>query len=404
MLRLRPLVLQAIAALRRSPLRAGLAAGAMAVGVAAVMVLLALSSGAERDLQASIERLGHNLVTVNARRVESNHTRGAPVLPRTLKTGDEAAIAVLPGVVASAPVKDWNVRVLGSGRTFAGVVVGTTPAFRTLRNHTLTAGRFIDQGDVDDAGLVAVLGAQLVDELFRGESPIGRIVRVGGAGLTVIGVTGRKGVGLDGDNEDIQVIVPLTTIRQRILNVDWLDRIYVQTIGPEATAAVILAADALLRSRHGIAPGGEPDAAVVSQDRLLRAARTGNDMVRSVMEWIAWLTLGLGCVGMLAVMTLAVRERWREIGLRRALGAPTTTVLLQFLIESGLIGAMAGGFGLVLGIGAILIAGRLTGWSLAVDLKVALTPAAVAVGLGLAAGMMPAWRASRLDPIDALRS
>lgn len=402
MLRLLPLFLQALAALRRSPLRVGLAAGVMATGVVAVMTMLALSGGAERDIQTSIERFGRNLVTVNTRRVESNRVRGAPILPQTLKTGDEDAIAALPGVIATAPVKDWSVLALGPGRTFSSVVVGTTPAFRALRNHTVTFGRFIDQGDVDDAGLVAVLGAQLVDELFRGESPIGRVVRVGGVGLTVIGAIGRKGIGPAGDNEDIQMFVPITTIQRRLLNVDWLNRIYVQTSGADTTATVIPAIEALLRSRHGIE--GESDFAVVSQDRVLRAAQASTAIVRSVMEPVAWLTLGLGCVGTLAVMTMAVRERWREIGLRRALGAPTTAVLLQFLIESGLIGAVAAGLGLVLGIVAVLVARWLTGWSLVVDLEVALTPGAVSVGLGLVAGVLPAWRASRLDPIDALRS
>lgn len=391
---------QAVAALRRSLPSRIIAAAAMSIGVAAVVLLLALTEGAQRDIERRIDRLGRNLIAVNAVRVEASRPRGKPEVAHVLRLADRDRLAALPGVVDVAAIKDQNALAYVGGRRLAVPVVGTEPAFRRLRNHRLSRGRFVSADDVAARATVCILGGEVARELFGGEDPVGRHLRVGRVDLMIIGVLARKGIGADGDNEDMQVIVPVSTLQRRMLNVDWLDRFYLQVADAGKTDAAIRAVEAFLADRQE----GEPAFRVVSQDRALRTAAAGDDLVRRAMRPIAWLALCLGCGGTLAVMSLAVRERWTEIGLKRAIGAPRSVILAEFVLESGLIGAMAGASGLVLGVFGVWAADLVMAWRLAIDWRVLLYPALIATGLGLAVGWLPAWKASRLDPIVALRS
>ncbi|PKR89809.1 hypothetical protein CXZ10_07890 [Pleomorphomonas diazotrophica] len=391
---------QAVAALWRSLPSRIVAAAAMAIGVAAVVLLLALTEGAQRDIERRIDRLGRNLIAVNAIRLETTRPRGKPEVAHILRIADRDGLAALPGVVDVAAIKDQSALVYAGGRRLAVPVVGTEPAFRRLRNHRLSSGRFVSADDVAIRATVCIIGGEVARELFGGEDPVGRHLRIGRMDLTIVGVLARKGVGADGDNEDMQVIVPVSTLQRRLLNVDWLDRFYLQVADAGKTDTAIRAVEAFLADRQA----GEPAFRVVSQDRALRTAAASDDLVQRSMRPIAWLALCLGCGGTLAVMSLAVRQRWREIGLKRAIGAPRSAILAEFVLESGLIGAMAATSGVVLGISGIWAADAIMAWRLAIDWRVLVYPALIATGLGLAAGWLPAWKASRLDPIVALRS
>lgn len=384
----------------RSRGRTLLSIAGMAVGIAAVAAVVALGAGAERALQDVLEQMGRNQLVLNAGRTETGALRGRSRQYETLELADAEALAeAVPGVERVAPISSGARRLRFRGRTLSTTVTGTTPELFEIRNHGLVAGRFFDADDVRDAHRVAVLGSYVVQELFRGEWPLGATLEVGGIPFTVVGVLRKKGSTGEGSNEDGQIVVPVSAAQRRVLNVDYLDRVFVQAVSEDALPEAERGIEALLRRRHG-----RRDFELQNQAALLAArAKTGGSLAQ-VVRWLAVVTLALGGVGLLAVSLLSVRERYGEIGLRLAVGARRRDVALQFLAEAVLIGVLGGVAGLLAGGAAILIGEQWSGWPLVLTWRSVAYPFAVSLAVAVVSGAYPALRASRLDPIVALRS
>lgn len=387
-------------ALWRTRGRTLLSIAGMAVGIAAVAAVVALGAGADRALRRVLEQMGRNQLVLNAGRTETGPLRGRSQQYETLKLADaETLSGAVAGIERVAPVATGTRRLRFRGRTLSTTVTGTTPELLEIRNHHLVVGRFLDEDDVRDARRVAVLGSYVVRELCLGEWPLGATLEVGGIPFTVVGVLRKKGSTSEGSNEDDQIVVPVSAAQRRVLNVDFLDRVFVQADSEDALPEAERAIDALLRRRHG-----RRDFEIQNQAALLAAkAKTGDSLSR-VVRWLAVVTLALGGVGLLAVSLLSVRERYGEIGLRLAVGARRRDVALQFLAEAVMIGLLGGAAGLLAGGAAILLGEQWSGWPLVLTWRSVVYPFAVSLAVAVVSGAYPAIRASRLDPIVALRS
>lgn len=395
-----------VRALTRDGWRTLLSASSLSVGIAAVVLLLGVGGGAERAFQAAIEGMGRNLLAVGAELKPGGALRGAASRFETLTLADSRAIAEqLDSVTRAAPIAMNNFDLRYGGRSTNVTVIGTTPDFQVTNNQILAAGRFLDDFDLESSARVTVLGARVVADLFYGEQPLGERLLVGGIPFTIVGVLREKGADITGDSEDNRILVPVTTAQRRLLDVDFVDRIFVQARSEDDLVRASGEVRTLLRSRHELDVASAPDDFTVRDQAALLATLEDSDRSFSLLlAGLAALALGLGCTGLLAVSLLSVRERSSEIGLRLAVGARSGQILRQFLAETGLVGGLGGLLGLLVGGTGIIVGQQVLGWQLALTWESVTYPFLISLAVSLVFGVYPAMRAARLDPIAALRS
>ena len=392
-------------ALNRSRFRTLLSVSGVAIGIAAVAVLIGAGAGADLALQKSLERLGENLLAVNASLTTTGALRGESRMHETLTMDDWRRIKDLPSVKRAAPVADGGGAVRVGARAQSFTIVGTTPEFHAAKKFDVVTGRFIDDDDVALRHRVAVIGAQVVDDLFFGEWPIGETMLIGNNPFTVIGILKRKGLNPDGTTDDGHIIVPVSTVQRRMINVDHLARIFVQARSKDMIPVAEAEIATLLRGEHGLGrPNYADDFEIQDQAALLATQKKMSKSFGSLTLGLAALALTLGGVGLLVVSLLSVRERYAEIGLRIAVGAQARDILIQFLTESILLALMGGMAGVLVGGACILIGGQVTGWAMALTWETVAYPFLISLGIAIVFGAFPALRAARLDPIVALRS
>jgi ABC-type antimicrobial peptide transport system permease subunit len=377
----------------------------MTIGIAALFILLALSAGAEKVFEDALASMGKNLLAVGSLRRETDALRGQGTRFQTLTLDDWRAIeSGIAGVVRASPIamKNFDVRYLG--RSSSVTVIGTSPDYQYSNAHHPAAGRFLDEDDLLEQARVAVIGAQIAKDLFYGEEPIGERLIIGGAPYEVIGVLEAKGTDAGGIPQDDKVMVPVTTAVRRLLNVDYIDRIFVQAKSRSAIPEVMDEMRSLLRRRHDLDSAGRPDDFTIrNQAELLRTIRRSDETMQRFLRGLSTLLLALASAGLLAVTLLSVRERHAEIGLRMAIGAMPRHVVAQFLGEAVMIALLGAVSGLLLGGGGIILGQSLLKWQIQVTGLNALYTMLIPLALALLAGAYPALRAARLDPIHALR-
>jgi putative ABC transport system permease protein len=376
----------------------------MMIGITAVTLLFAVGTGAEKAYQAALETMGKNLLSVGSQRKQGNALRGSSQRYQTLTLDDARAIAdELDSVALAAPIAMGSLDLRYGGNSSRMTVMGTTPDFQITNNQPLTAGRFLDEYDLMDVARVAVIGSQVEKELFEGRPALNKRLLVGGAPFIVIGVLEAKGPDQTGSTQDDRVLIPITTAQRRVLNVDYVDRIFVQA---ESKPLINLAMEQvrnLLRLRHGLRASTADDFTVRDQAATLSAMSKTQQSLTNFLAGIATLTLALASVGLLAVSLLSVRERVGEIGLRMAVGALPAQVMVQFLSEAVMIAMIGASAGLFIGVIGIMVGAWLLDWQLALTGMSVLYTFLIALGLSLLFGAYPALRAARLSPITALR-
>jgi putative ABC transport system permease protein len=394
----------ALRALGAHKLRTGLMLLGIVVGVAAVVAMVAIGQGTRAEVLRKVESMGANLLTVSAGQLRFQAGREAGATAITLAERDARAIAEeVPHVVSLAPAQSKKLSVKFEEMSTTTTVVGTTPEFQVVRNFHPITGEFFDDDQVRSSARVAVLGQTVVVNLFAGRNPIGETIRIANVPFLVIGVLEAKGLDIAGQDQDDQILVPLRTALRRLFNVSHLSTIYLSVDDSAAmeTAAVTIAE--VLRERHRLRPGAEDDFVIQNQSALLETQAAVSDTFTLLLGSIGGISLLVGGIGILAMTLIAVRERTREIGLRRAVGARRRDILLQFLIETGLLSATGGIGGVVLGITAAKITSVATGWPMLIPWGVAFAAVVFSALLGLAFGVYPARKAAALDPIVALR-
>jgi putative ABC transport system permease protein len=376
----------------------------MMIGIAAVTLLFGVGAGAEKAFQAALETMGKNLLSIGAQRKQGNALRGSNQRYQTLTLDDWRAIGEeLDSIERAAPIAMNNFDLRYGGESVNMTVIGTTPEFQITNNQILKTGRFIDEYDLYDVSRVAVIGSQVEKQLFRGKPAVGERLLVGGAPFIVIGVLQAKGADPTGSPQDDRILVPVTTALQRLLGVDYIDRIFVQAVSKPMIDTAIEQVRELLRARHDLADKTADDFTVRDQAAVLSAMNKTEQSLSNFLAGIATLTLGLASVGLLAVSLLSVRERHGEIGLRLAVGALPRQVLAQFLSEAVMIALIGAAAGLLVGVFGIIVGAWLLDWQLALTTKSVLYTFLISLLLSLLFGAYPALRAARLDPIIALR-
>ncbi|HJR63129.1 MAG TPA: ABC transporter permease [Gemmatimonadaceae bacterium] len=388
--------------------RTGLAVVGAAVGVAGVLVLTAVGQGARGQVLRRIDRLGRNLLVVTAARMEpiAGRTLVGEGWTQTLRPDDaDALVRGSRVLLRAAPAQEQGTIASAGAIMNPTTVMGTTSDWLAIRHFPLVAGRFFTDDENAARSRVAVLGADARASLFADSTdPIGRVIQVGRVPFEVVGVLGRKGVSVDGAaTEDDRIIVPIETALERVFGLDYLKVIYVQVASASAMQLGVEEAAAILRARHDLPVGANDDFTIQNQRALMEAELATQASFQRLVTGLGLLSLVVGGVGILSIMLLSVRERRAEIGLRVAVGARRQDIVWQFLAESLILSVAGGALGIGLGVGAAALVASSTAWEARVTqlaLGVAIG-ATVAIGLGF--GVIPAWRAARLDPVDALR-
>lgn len=390
----------ALGAVRSHRLRSILSMLGIAIGVAAVILLTSIGEGTRRYILAQFSQFGTNVIAIHPGRAKTSGMPGAfGGSTRHLTIDDAEALARIPGVQSVLPVAVGAGRVEAGSRARNVPIQGVTPELGTVFGFRIRTGRFWPAGDPRRGSSEVVLGPKLSRELFPDRSPLGELVRVGGARLRVIGVMEPKGEMLGFDLDDT-AYVPVATA-MRLFNLSDLSELDLAYTPADATDRIVAEVTRVLSERHG----GEEDFTVTTQEAMLEVFGNVMRVVTTAVGAIAGISLLVGAIGILTMMWISVRERTVEIGLVRAIGASRGQVAVLFLAEAAGLAVVGGLAGLAFGLGC----GVVLRWSvpgLPVETPLGFVAAALlsSLGVGLLSGVLPARRAARLDPIESLRS
>jgi len=393
-----------VQALSRNRMRSGLTVLGIVIGVAAVIATLAIGQGARAAVQAQIQALGANTLTVLPGTITASGARSGMGSTTTLTPDDALAIkAECPAIEAVAPAVRTVAQVVYGNLNWSTAVQGTTPEFVFVRQWPVANGVFITDSDVRGAAKVCVLGSNVAQQLFAEADPVGQTVRIKDIPFRVVGVLVSKGGQGFGGNQDDIVVIPISTAQRKLMAITHVQSIAVSAVSEKEVDDASAQITDLLRQRHRIRPDADADFFIFSQQEIASSAEATSKVMTLLLASIAAVSLLVGGIGIMNIMLVSVTERTREIGIRRAIGARRQDILMQFLVESAFLALAGGALGVALGMGSAVLITQIARWPTLIQ------PAAVALAFGFASlvgvffGFYPAHRASRLDPVDALR-
>jgi putative ABC transport system permease protein len=390
----------AIRALRRNKLRSILTMLGIIIGVGSVIAAVSITTGATKQVEDKVASLGQNVITVFSGNFTSGAMRGGWGSAPTLTVDDSDAIAQLPNVAAVSPEERDRDQVLANGLNWNTLILGESPDYTQIRNWNMASGAMFSDQDVRSIAKVAVLGQTVVDQLFPGENPVGQTIRVRDIPFKIVGVLEPKGFNLFGQDQDDTVIIPYTSHMKRVDYRTFVNSIQVEAATAKSISTVQQEINSLLAGRHRSI---EPDFTVRTQLELAQAMTATSKVMSVLLAAIASVSLIVGGIGIMNIMLVSVTERTREIGIRMAVGARARDILIQFLVEAVTLSAFGGLIGIALGMIASQIVSSATGWpTLTPFVWIGIASVSSAV-VGIISGFYPAWKASQLDPIDALR-
>lgn len=399
----------ALSALKVNRLRSILTMLGIIIGVAAVIAMMAVGSGATAQIQEQIRSIGSNVIIVMSGSMTSGGIRVGAGSVLTLSEDDAKAIASeCPAVALVAPSSRGTAQVVFGNNNWSTVVQGTTPEYLQIRDFMVESGRPFTWRDVDGSTKVALIGQTVAANLFGGADVIGQIIRIKKVPFTVLGVLAPKGQSAWGQDQDDVVMIPLSTAKKKVLGVSQANArsvgtIMVQARGPmlmkEAEEQVV----ALLRQRHRLQSEQDNDFTVRNLTEVFAAQEQSARVMAILLGAIASVSLVVGGIGIMNIMLVSVTERTREIGLRLAVGAKAGDILTQFLVEAITLSLIGGLIGIALGLGASILVSYLAQWSTLISGGAVIMAFAFSALVGIGFGYYPARKAAFLDPIEALR-
>ena len=399
----------ALRALRTNRTRSVLTMLGIIIGVAAVIAMVGVGSGATERIKEQIQSIGSNLIIVLPGSVSSNGVRLGSGGVSTLTEDDAKTIATdCPSVALSAPTVRGGVQIVYGNNNWATTVQGVTPDYMTLRDYTMLSGQFFTTQDVDAAAKTAVLGETVAQNLFGDSSPTGQVVIIKNVPFTVAGVLTPKGQSPTGQDQDDVILLPISTAMQKVLgankaNARAVGSVMVQAINPQAMDQAIQEVEGLLRERHRVLPGLEDDFSIRNLTEVFAAQETSAKVMAILLGAIASVSLMVGGIGIMNIMLVSVTERTREIGLRLAVGAKRQDILSQFLVEAVTLSLVGGIIGIGVGVTASVVISRFAQWSTDISLLSIIASFLFSALVGVFFGYYPARKAAFLNPIEALR-
>ena len=400
-------------------LRSSLTMLGIIIGIGTVITLVSIGRGVQTMITSTFEQLGTNVLYVMASSPEMEAMVGgmasmtAGIMSPTLTLGDAKALELVPSVEAVDPVNENYVKVIAGRESKVAIIHGASPAYQAVYNYSLASGQFISDRNVSSSARVVVLGNNVAEDLFGPFDPLGQKVRIKEKRFTVIGVLEPKGGAVMGVSLDDVVVVPITTFQARLFTQyttrgeDAVQSIGVKVASAETIDEVTYEMETILRERHRISADEEDDFTIVSMEEMLGSVELVVGVLTLFLGAIASVSLLVGSIGIMNIMLVSVTERTKEIGLRMAVGAKRRDILLQFLLEAGMLSLVGGSIGIA---GGWLICEAISLVDLGgmtiqsgVSPGIVILTASISIFVGLASGTYPAVRASRLNPIEALR-
>jgi putative ABC transport system permease protein len=394
----------AFRALRRNKLRTALTMLGIIIGVGAVIAMVGIGNGAKAQVQARIAALGQNVIQVFSGSINRGGVHSGFGGAGTLTVEDAVAMEKeVPGVVAVSPEVRSGAQIMAGNNNWSTSIQGESVSYPAIRQWDLADGNMFSDLDVRSAAKVCILGKTTADNLFPEDDPVGKTIRIRNVPVKVLGVLRPKGASMFGSDQDDVVIVPYTTGMKRFAGQTMLRSILVQAASAEQITQVQNAIGELLRQRHRIQQGADDDFILRNQQEIAETMSATTEVMTALLAAIASVSLLVGGIGIMNIMLVSVTERTREIGVRMAVGAKPSYILLQFLIEALSLSVAGGLLGIASGVGAARIVAVRLHWPVLIQPAVITLSVVFSALVGVAFGLYPAWKASRLDPIDALR-
>jgi putative ABC transport system permease protein len=398
------LLRSALVALLRNKMRSLLTVTGIAIGIAAVICVVAIGEAGQSRVQQQMNNLGDNFVWIEAggRAVNgvSTGTHGSP----TLSMGDAVAIKNQIALIKSvSPNVDDHVQVIYANQNWFTGYRGVSPEYFDIKRWGIDQGAFFTSEDVDRSADVCVIGRTVREQLFGAEDPIGKVIRVKNLPCKVIGVLQPKGLSMSGQDQDDAIILPYTTAQKKMKGNAWLDDILCSAVSQDAVKIAGQEAAAILRDRHHLRPDEEDDFNIRNPEDIIQAQMEASKTLTVLLIAIASISLIVGGIGIMNVMLVSVTERTREIGVRVAVGATEEAIQLQFLGESVMLSLVGGGAGVLFGFFGSYLVGTMLQWPIETSLQAIVVAAMFSIAVGVFFGYYPARKASLLDPIEALR-
>jgi putative ABC transport system permease protein len=388
-------------------LRTALALLGIIIGISAVIVMVAVGNGAQKEIFSQIESMGTDLILINAGQVEKRAGRQQIAGTVTTLTLKDAGLMIenCPDVKSAVPVQTKKMQVKWGNLSTNTTITGTTPDYQIVRNFYPVKGEFFTEDDNKASVRNAVLGQTVVKNLFGNSDPTGETIRIGRITFLVTGTMEPKGIDLNGVDQDDQIFIPIQTALRRVFNMTYINTINAQPVSSDKMDVAVKQITEYLRDRHRLNRLKKPDDFTIqTQVELINTQKETTDTFTTLIVSIASISLLVGGIGILAIMLIAIRERVNEIGLRMAVGASKKDILIQFIIESSILSIIGGTIGIVIGISISFVLSLVSSWNLQISIPSISYSFIFSMITGLFFGVYPASKASGLNPIEALKN